>query len=540
MMKMYRGKSVCEGIAVGRIYVPGKKNISLQCRIGSSSTAEYAGFLEAREKTCRQLEILRAQTADRMGEKEAAIFDVHKMLLSDEDYLKYIENLILGQNVAAEYAVLAAGEYFASVFEGMEDEYMRERAEDIRDVSEQIAQELTGRTEQLPSCEEGIIIVSDNLTPSETLKFDRDRILAFVTVRGSVNSHTAILAGNLNIPALVNTPADLKSIDGCMAVVDGYSGCLYVDPDEETCLQMAERKAAKKAVREELYALRGKESVTAGGRRIGLFANIGDIDGIRLALHNDAEGIGLFRSEFLFLDRERFPAQEEQFEVYKTLAQSMEGRRVVIRTVDMSADKQADYMKLAKEENPAMGYRGIRICLKHPEILKTQLRAVYCAAAYGNLAVMYPMITSLEEVRKIREIAEEVKKELQREGCRIGHVEQGVMIETPAAALISDLLAAEADFFSIGTNDLSQYTMAIDRQNGELNEFYDPYHEAVLRMISMTVENAHRAGIPCGICGELAADERMTERFLEMGVDVLSVMPARILPLRKKIRSLTV
>lgn len=536
-MNIYQGKSVFNGIAIGKIcvYQKGEQQIK-RCKV-EDTEAEVKRFREAREQAVEQLGKLHEKALKEVGEANAAIFEVHQMMLEDDDYLESIENIIRLQEVNAEYAVAATSDNFSEMFSAMDDEYMRERAADVKDISERILTVLKGGNKRKLHMEEPMILVAEDLAPSETVQLEKDKILAFVTVRGSLNSHTAILARTMGIPALVGTSIPLeKSLDGKLAAVDGNQGCFYVEPNDETLRVMEEKAAKERENRELLMALKGKESISLDGKKVLTYANIGNSKDLAVVLQNDAEGIGLFRSEFLYLEKNTYPTEEEQFKVYKMVAETMAGRRVIIRTLDIGADKQADYFELAKEENPAMGCRAIRICLTRPEIFKTQLRALFRASAYGKLAVMYPMITSVEEVRKIKEIVEEVKAELKEAEIDYGEVEQGIMIETPAAAIISDLLAKEVDFFSIGTNDLTQYLLAIDRQNEKLDEFYNPHHKAVLRMIYQTVQNAHREGIWCGICGELGADPELTKLFLAMGIDELSVSPRRILSIRKIIR----
>lgn len=536
-MNIYQGKSVFNGIAIGKIcvYQKGEQQVK-RCKV-EDTEAEVKRFREAREQAVEQLGKLHEKALKEVGEANAAIFEVHQMMLEDDDYLESIENIIRLQEVNAEYAVAATSDNFSEMFSAMDDEYMRERAADVKDISERILTVLKGGNKRKLHMEEPMILVAEDLAPSETVQLEKDKILAFVTVRGSLNSHTAILARTMGIPALVGTSIPLEeSLDGKLAAVDGNQGCFYVEPNDETLRVMEEKAAKERENRELLMALKGKESISLDGKKVLTYANIGNSKDLAVVLQNDAEGIGLFRSEFLYLEKNIYPTEEEQFKVYKMVAETMAGRRVIIRTLDIGADKQADYFELAKEENPAMGCRAIRICLTRPEIFKTQLRALFRASAYGKLAVMYPMITSVEEVRKIKEIVEEVKVELKEAEIDYGEVEQGIMIETPAAAIISDLLAKEVDFFSIGTNDLTQYLLAIDRQNEKLDEFYKPHHKAVLRMIYQTVQNAHREGIWCGICGELGADPELTKLFLAMGIDELSVSPRRILSIRKIIR----
>lgn len=536
-MNIYQGKSVFNGIAIGKIcvYQKGEQQVK-RCKV-EDTEAEVKRFREAREQAVEQLGKLHEKALKEVGEANAAIFEVHQMMLEDDDYLESIENIIRLQEINAEYAVAATSDNFSEMFSAMDDEYMRERAADVKDISERILTVLKGENKRKLHMEEPMILVAEDLAPSETVQLEKDKILAFVIVRGSLNSHTAILARTMGIPALVGTSMPLEeTLDGKLAAVDGNQGCFYVEPNDETLRVMEEKAAKERENRELLMALKGKESISLDGKKVLTYANIGNSKDLAVVLQNDAEGIGLFRSEFLYLEKNTYPTEEEQFKVYKMVAETMAGRRVIIRTLDIGADKQADYFELAKEENPAMGCRAIRICLTRPEIFKTQLRALFRASAYGKLAVMYPMITSVEEVRKIKEIVEEVKAELKEAEIDYGEVEQGIMIETPAAAIISDLLAKEVDFFSIGTNDLTQYLLAIDRQNEKLDEFYNPHHKAVLRMIYQTVQNAHREGIWCGICGELGADPELTKLFLAMGIDELSVSPRRILSIRKIIR----
>ena len=536
-MQRYQGKGVFGGIAIGIIHIYAKGEQQVKRYKITDIRAEIERFQDARQMAVGQLGLLYEKAVKEVGETNAAIFEIHQMMLMDDDYLESVENIISTQQVNAEYAVAVTSDNFAAMFAAMEDEYMRGRAADVKDISERVLAILMGRDKSSVITDEPVIIVADDLAPSETVQLDKDKVLSFVTVHGSANSHTAILARTMSIPALIGTPIPLDaSIDGHLAVVDGNSGCIYVDPDDETLRIMEEKLAQEKEKKELLQTLKGKESITLDGRKVSLYANVGSLADLSRALENDAEGIGLFRSEFLYLEKEDYPTEEEQFAVYRAAAEIMAGKQVIIRTLDIGADKQADYFKLPKEENPAMGCRAIRICLTRPEVFKTQLRALFRASAYGKISIMYPMITSVKEVRQIKAIVEEVKQELITKGIPFGEVEQGIMIETPAAAVTSDLLAKEVDFFSIGTNDLTQYLLAIDRQNEELEQFFDAHHPAVLRMIAMTVENAHKAGIWCGICGELAADPGLTEQFLEMGVDELSVSPGSVLGLRKVVR----
>lgn len=541
MMKVYQGKSVLNGIAIGKIclYKRDQQQV-VRCKV-QDIEGEIRRFQEAKDTAISQLGALYEKAVKEVGETNAAIFEIHQMMLEDEDYLESIENIIRTQGVNAEYAVGTTSDNFAAMFAAMDDDYMKERSADVRDISERVLAVLSGTDKGVVMTKEPVILVADDLAPSETVQLDKDNILSFVTVHGSLNSHTAILARTMSIPALVGTELPLDaSIDGKTGAVDGNQGCIYIDPDEETLESLRKKQAEEQEKKELLLTLKGKESITLDGQRVLTYANIGNSKDLAMVMQNGGEGIGLFRSEFLYLESETYPTEEEQFKVYKTVAETMAGKRVIIRTLDIGADKQADYFQLAKEENPAMGLRAIRICLTRPEVFKTQLRALFRASAYGKLAVMYPMITSVQEVRKIKEIVEEVKQELTRENLVYGEVEQGIMIETPAAAVISDLLAKEVDFFSIGTNDLTQYLLAVDRQNEALDAFYDAHHTAVLRMIYQTVQNAHRENIWCGICGELGADTKLTKLFLAMGIDELSVSPGRILPLRKIIRETNV
>ena len=493
------------------------------------------------EKAQQQLGKLYDKAVKEVGETSAAIFEVHQMMLEDEDYLDAIHNMIRTEMVNAEYAVAVTGDNFSEMFAGMDDDYMKARAADIKDISNRLVQNLQGKEDIDLNSSEPAIIVADDLSPSETVQMDKDKILAFVTVHGSSNSHTAILARMMNIPALIGVPLDLDALhSGMTAVVDGFTGEVIFEPDEQTC-EDAKKRMEEEQEKLHLYqSLKGKENVTRDGKKINVFANIGSVGDVGYVLENDAGGIGLFRSEFLYLGRDNFPTEEEQFQAYKQVVQMMAGKKVIIRTLDIGADKQVDYFNLGKEENPAMGYRAIRICLKQPEIFRTQLRALFRAAVFGNLSVMYPMITSVEEVKKIYEIVDSVKAELDSDGVPYKIPEQGIMIETPAAVMVSDELAELVDFFSIGTNDLTQYTLAIDRQNEKLDDFYNAHHKAILRMIKMTVENAHKAGKWAGICGELGADLELTEEFVRMGVDELSVAPSMVLKLRKVIREMSV
>ena len=534
-MQVYSGKSVFGGIAIGKISVY-KKNEQQVKRVRTEDTkGELARYEAAKAAAVEQLQELYQKALKEVGEANAAIFEIHQMMLDDGDYNESVENIIETQKVNAEYAVAVTGDNFAQMFRAMDDDYMRERAADVKDISERVLSVLNGGQKGKVVTDEPVIIVADDLAPSETVQLEKDMVLSFVTVHGSVNSHTAILARTMAIPALIGTeelPLD-DTVDGKLAVVDGLNGKIYVEPDAQTLEEMKKRQQAEQEKKELLQLLKGKENVTLDGKKIMLYANIGNIKDLATVIQNDAGGIGLFRSEFIYLEKDQYPTEEEQFSIYKTAVETMAGKRVIIRTLDIGADKQCEYFEMDKEENPALGYRAIRICLTRPEIFKTQLRALFRASAYGNLAIMYPMITSLWEVKRIKEIVEEVKAELTAEQLEFGNPQQGIMIETPAAVMMSGELAKEVDFFSIGTNDLTQYTLAIDRQNPKLDKFYDAHHPAVLSMIRMTVENAHKAGIWAGICGELGADTSLTKEFLAMGVDELSVSPGSILPIRK-------
>ena len=533
-MKEYRGKSVFGGIAIGKICVYRKGEQQVKRVKTEDTDDEMQRYTRAKEEAVSQLKGLYDKAVKEVGEANAAIFEIHQMMLEDDDYNESVENIIRTQKVNAEYAVAATSDNFSQMLAYMEDEYMRERAADVKDISERILAVLGGGSKSTVNTEEPVIILADDLAPSETVQLDKDKVLSFVTVHGSVNSHTAILARTMGIPALIGTDIPLDDrVDGKLAVVDGADGTVYVDPDPEFLTEMQKRRQEEEEKKELLQQLKGKENITLDGKKVMLYANIGNIKDLATVVQNDAGGIGLFRSEFIYLEKEDYPTEEEQFKIYKTVAETMAGKRVIIRTLDIGADKKCGYFHMDDEDNPALGYRAIRICLTRPQVFKTQLRALFRAAVYGNLAVMYPMITSLWEIRRIKEIVEEVKAELEEQNMDYRIPEQGIMIETPAAVMVSADLAEEVDFFSIGTNDLTQYTLAVDRQNPQLDAFYDPHHPAVLAMIRMTVENAHRAGIWAGICGELGADLTLTREFLAMGVDELSVSPGRILPIRK-------
>ena len=533
-MQIYKGKSVFGGIAIGKISVY-KKDEQLVKRVKiEDADVEMERYTTARNIAAAQLQKLYDKALKEVGEANAAIFEVHQMMLEDEDYNESVENIIHSQMVNAEYAVASTADNFAQMFEAMDDDYMRGRAADVRDISERVITVLAGGAGSGLDSDEPVIIAADDLAPSETVQLDKDKVLSFVTAHGSENSHTAILARTMGIPALIGTGIDLdETVDGKLGIVDGTNGVVYVDPDAELLEEMKNKQQEEQEKKRLLQTLKGKENITLDGQKVMLYANVGNIKDLGIALQNDAGGIGLFRSEFIYLGQDHYPTEEEQFQIYKTVAETMAGRRVIIRTLDIGADKQCDYFELDKEDNPAMGLRAIRICLTRPEIFKTQLRALFRASVYGNINIMYPMIISVDEVRQIKAIVEEVKAELTEQGIEYGNPAQGIMIETPASVMMSRELAEEVDFFSIGTNDLTQYTLAIDRQNSRLDKFFDSHHPAVLRMIQMTVENAHKAGIWCGICGELGADQALTKDFLAMGVDELSVSPGSILPLRR-------
>lgn len=538
-MQYFQGKSVYKGIVMGPVAVLKKNDYQVKRARIEDPEAEVKRVEEAVEVSKKQLGRLYDKAVREVGEASAAIFEVHQMMLEDEDYLESMENMIRTELVNAEYAAAATGDNFAEMFAAMDDEYMKARSADVKDISERLVRNLSGEGDNDLSSMEPSIIVADDLSPSETVQMDKEKILAFVTVHGSTNSHTAILARMMNIPALIGVPMDLNGLKtGMTAVVDGFSGQVIFEPEEDVQKETEKRMQEEAEKQKLLEELKGKENVTPDGRKINIYANIGSVGDLGYVMENDAGGIGLFRSEFLYLGRNDFPTEEEQFQAYKQAVQTMAGKKVIIRTLDIGADKQVEYFNLGKEENPALGYRAIRICLKQPEIFKAQLRALFRAAVYGNLSVMYPMITSTEEVEKIYAIVAEVEEELKAQEVQYKIPEQGIMIETPAAVMISDRLAEMVDFFSIGTNDLTQYTLAIDRQNEQLDDFYNPHHEAVLRMIRMVVENAHKCGKWAGICGELGADLTLTEQFVRMGVDELSVAPSMILKLRKVVREM--
>ncbi|MCF2679273.1 phosphoenolpyruvate--protein phosphotransferase [Faecalicatena contorta] len=538
-MEVYQGKSIFKGIAIGKLFFYSKGEQAVKREKIQDVEAEIARYEAAKEEAIAQLNALYEKAVKEVGEVNAAVFEVHAMMLDDDDYVDSVKNIIETQQVNAEFAVATTGDNFSNMFAEMEDDYFRARAVDVKDISERLVNVLSGRNEGSDIGEEPVIVVADDLAPSETVQMDKDKLLAFVTKYGSSNSHTAILARTMNIPALIGVEIQ-EDWNGKLAVVDGYEGCLYIEPEEEVLVKMKKRQQEDMEVRELLQNLRGKEDVTLDGKKIRLYANIGSVKDVASVLANDAAGIGLFRSEFLYLEAEDYPDEEAQFQAYKTVAENMAGKKVIVRTLDIGADKQVGYFGLDKEENPAMGYRAIRICLDRTDVFKTQLRALLRASAFGNIAIMYPMIISVDEVRRIKAIVEEIKKELDEQGIRYGEVEQGIMIETPAAVVISDLLAEEVDFFSIGTNDLTQYTLAIDRQNMKLDNIYDAHHPAVLRMIQTTIDNGHKHGCWVGICGELGADMTLTETFVKMGIDELSVSPSCVLPIRKLIREMRV
>lgn len=538
MMITLEGKSVFGGVAIGKIQFYKRNEITIKRTRVEDVEAEVERFRNAKAKTLELLKGLYEKALEDVGEANAMIFEAHQLMLEDPDYVESIENIIRTQDVNAEYAIGATADNFAAIFEAMDDAYMQGRAADVRDVSERLLQALSSQNETVMVMDEPVIIAADDLVPSETVQLDKEKVLSFVTMYGSANSHTAILARTMNIPAVIGLGEALKEeYDGKVAIVDGVDGKVYIDPDEETMASMQKKQKKDQEQKELLNQLKGKENVTKSGQKVNVYANIGNLADVGAVLKNDAGGIGLFRSEFLYLESDTYPTEEQQFGVYKKVAETMAGKKVIIRTLDIGADKQVDYFKLDKEDNPALGYRAIRICLTRPEIFKTQLRALYRASAYGQISIMFPMIISVAEVKKIKEIVEEVKAELRTEGAAFREdVELGIMIETPAAVMVSRELAKEVDFFSVGTNDLTQYTLAIDRQNQKLEDFYDSHHPAVLAMIRMAAESAHAEGKWIGICGELGADVTLTETFLKMGIDELSVAPGMVLKVRQKIR----
>ncbi len=536
-MREFAGKSVCKGIAIGKIkYFTTKENTVVKRKV-QDTDAEIERYEAAKQKAIEELENLYEKAVVKVGEDNAAIFNVHAMMLEDDDFNDSVANIITTQQTNAEYAVASTGDNFSEIFANMDDDYFKARSADVKDIAERVIRVLQGVTDSRELGDEPVILVAEDLSPSETVQMDKDKLLSFVTRLGSANSHTAILARTMAIPALVGVEFD-GDYTGHMCIVDGYEGRMIIDPKEEVLEKYRVKKEADDTNKALLAELKGKENITASGKKINLYANIGNPGDLGAVLNNDAGGIGLFRSEFLYLESKDYPTEEEQFAAYKKVVEAMGGKKVIIRTLDIGADKQVDYFHLDKEENPALGYRAIRICLTRPEIFKTQLRALFRASAYGNLSIMYPMIISVDEVLKIKEISKAVREELKAEGFPIGEVEEGIMIETPAAAIMSDELAKHVDFFSIGTNDLTQYTLAIDRQNAKLEPFYDAHHPALLKLIEMVVENSHKAGIWTGICGELGADTELTETFVKMGIDELSVAPGAILPVRKAIRDI--
>ena len=535
-MERYIGKSVFSGRAIGKICFFEKSAPQIRRVKIEDADKEFVRFEEAKDKAINQLREIQDKAVAQVGEVNAQIFEIQAMMLEDLDYNESIENMIRMQNVNAEYAVSTTGENFSKMFADMDDEYFKARSLDVKNISERLVDILLNKKDRVTLTEPSIL-VSNDLAPSETVQLDKKMLIGFVTHLGSANSHTAILARTMNIPALVGVDID-QSWDGKMAILDGYDGEVIIEPSEEVLKEYEEKIEEEKKAKALYETLKGRETITKGGRKVNLYANIGNVSDLGFVLQNDAEGIGLFRSEFIFLENDDFPTEDQQFEIYKNVASSMGGKKVIFRTLDIGADKQADYFNLPKEDNPAMGMRAIRICLSQPEIFKTQLRALIRASAYGNIAIMYPMITSVWEVRQAKQYVEEIKAEFDKIGFEYGDFEQGIMIETPASVMISDLLAKEVDFFSIGTNDLTQYTLAIDRQNQSLDNFLNTRHEAILRMIKMAADNAHDAGIWIGICGELGADLSLTEKFVEMGIDELSVSPGMVLKVRKKIREM--
>lgn len=537
-MVVLEGKSVFGGIAIGRISVFHKEDSPVKREAIEDAGAEVKRFETAREQAKEELARLYNKALKEVGEANAMIFEVHQMMLDDLDYVESVTNMIDTQQINAEFAVAATGDNFSQMFAAMDDAYMKERAADVKDISNRVIRILQGKRTGQFNSEEAVILVAEDLAPSETVQLDKSKVLSFVTHLGSTNSHTAILARTMNIPALIGVPIE-AGIEGKMAVVDGFTGTFYIEPDEETLKRYETRKEEEENKKKLLQELKGKDTVTGDGRKINLYANIGGVGDVAAVLANDAAGIGLFRSEFLYLESNTLPSEEEQFKAYKAVAETMAGKKVIIRTLDIGADKQVDYLELGKEDNPAMGYRAIRICLNRPDIFKTQLRAIYRASHYGMISIMFPMIISVDEVKQIKGIVAEVKAELDKQELPYGEVELGIMIETPAAVMISDLLAKEVDFFSIGTNDLTQYTLAIDRQNPKLDNIYDAHHEGVLRMLKMVVDNGHKEGCWVGICGELGADTSLTKTFVDMGVDELSVSPSMVLKVREAVRKIS-
>ena len=538
-MNKIQGKGVCGAVTMGKLYFYKKDNDTISRKTITDPEAEQQRFDRARQQAAQELDALHEKALREVGEIHAQIFEIHRMMLEDEDYCSSVSHIIHTQRVNAEYAVLRTSDSFSQMFSTMTDEYMQARAADVVDISNRLIRCLNGGNEESLLTREPVILVAEDLTPSETVQLDKEKILAFLTLRGSENSHTAILARTMAIPAVVGLGQLDPSMEGKTAIVDGFTGTVCIDPDAEAIAAYTRKKQQEEEKHRLWQSLRGKSNTTRDGRSIRLYANIGGLDDISAALQNDAGGIGLFRSEFLYLQNDHMPTEEEQFRAYREAAEKLAGKPVIIRTMDIGADKQIDYFHLPREENPALGYRAIRICLSEPELFRTQLRALYRAGVYGDLSIMFPMITSPEEIRHIQKQVELARQELRQQEIPFReHMETGMMIETPAAAVISDILAPMVDFFSIGTNDLTQYALAIDRQNPSLEAFYQPHHEAVLRLIHQVIRNAHKAGIWAGICGELGADPALTERFLRMGVDELSVSPAQILPIREKIRSM--
>lgn len=536
-MQVATGKSILNGIAIGPLRIYKKAEVKTSQTSSLTPEEEWKRFETAKEKAQEQLAGLYDKALDEVGEDNAAIFEIHQMMLDDDDYLEAIQGIIETQGATAEYATEATGENFSAAFAAMDDEYMRARATDVKDISRRVVNILTGAGDAAMQDDQPAILVADDLTPSETVQLDKSKLLGFITRHGSSNSHTAILARTMNIPALIGVDYD-DSWDGQTAILDGYNHCVYIDPAAELLASMEAKRKEDLKQAALLQGLKKKPNITLDGREIKVYANIGNAGDVGLVLQNDAQGIGLFRSEFIYLESEDFPTEDAQFAIYKRVVETMAGKKVIIRTLDIGADKQAGYFNLAKEENPALGYRAIRICLTRKDIFKTQLRAILRASAYGTVSIMFPMVISVREVRDAKEILEECRAELKERGVAMGDVEIGIMVETPAAVMMADELAEEVDFFSLGTNDLTQYTLAIDRQNPKLDNFYDPHHPAILRMIKHTVQAGHRHGCWVGICGELGADQKLTEAFLRMGLDELSVSPSAILPLRKLIRGL--
>lgn len=538
-MTTLKGKGVYGAIALGRVSVFTRREASVKRTHIEDIEAEKARLEKAKEKATEQLRTIYEKALKEVGEANAQIFEIHQMMIEDEDYNESIASIIETQSVNAEYAVAVTADNFSEMFASMDDAYMQARSADVKDISNRIISCLSDGDGSDAVSDEKVIICADDLAPSETVQLDKDKVLAFVTAFGSSNSHTAILARNMNIPAVIGVGTELLNTvkSGVFAAVDGYTGEIFIDPDEETVARLEKKRKEDEEKKHLLQELKGKENVTLDGKKINIYANIGSVDNIGAVLANDAGGIGLFRSEFLYLESSDYPTEEQQFAAYKRVLESMAGKKVIIRTLDIGADKQVDYFGLEKEENPALGYRAIRICLTRPEIFRTQLRALYRASAYGNLGIMFPMITSVSEVEKILAMCGEVKEQLRAEGVEVSdNVELGIMIETPAAAIISDRLAPMVDFFSVGTNDLTQYTLACDRQNANIEQFIDTHHEAILRLIEMSAENAHKHGAWIGICGELAADTSLTETFLRMGIDELSVSPTFVLKVRDAVR----